>query len=946
MKNLYTVLTLILLFSVQFVNAQISFTERNDLLMDPNFNSGGPIGVVDVNDDGRDDIVRMDQGYILNFELQNGTEIPFTNQFIGNLNNVGNWSMCAADIHNNGFLSVWADGALAESDENGENFNIYNLEQSSFFVQGSNFVDINNDGWLDAFACNDDGESGIWRNDGSGNLVPQNDWIDMSVNGSSGEQASGNYGSIWTDFDNDGDIDLYIAKCRQGVTNPEDPRRINVLYVNDGMGNFTEMGEEHGLRIGWQSWTADFQDINNDGWLDAFILNHDYQAQIMLNDGTGHFTELENTGINVGGFPIQGVLRDFDNDGFVDAIVTGSNAQIFKNNGDLTFTEIQNPFPNSNGVLSFGCGDLNSDGFVDVYTGYGNGFVSPSNTSDVLHMNDGNDNNHLSVHLRGVVSNRDGLGAKIEIYGEWGMQVREVRSGESYGIMNSMNQYFGLGTATEIDSMIIRWPSGFTQAEYDLQVNSFVEIIEGGCLAASPSVMINGPDTFCSGDSTELRGQDGYSSYTWSTGDTTQNIIVTEAGNYRLTVTDESDCFGFSASTSIVVDPILNPSIIAEGDLVICEGESVILTEIGAADTLTYTWSTGETGNSIEVTQSGTYTVGVAGLCNDFQSNSISVLVDQYPDAPIADPVTILEGEQAFLTATGTNIAWYETEQSGDVLAVGENYTTPILTETTTYFAESRTGLIGTKEEVGMNNHFGSLYSGDQNGNNLLSFDAFEPFILDSVKVYTDTEAIRKIVVYDENSNLVASKEVLIPFGENVIALGLEIPQGNNLSITTDAEVNQTSLGIQGPRLQRSDQNVSFPYVVDGIVSINESNFGVFWYYYFYDWKISTPSHICASERTPVEVTVDNDVATYDIFNSNLVSAFPNPTTGQMVVDLNIDTNENLTLDLLNLQGQLMTKIKLDNKRTYLDLSQYPKGVYTFSIVIKNDIYQGRVIVQ
>jgi hypothetical protein len=88
------------------------------------------------------------------------------------------------------------------------------------------------------FACHDDAAGRIWGNDGSGALQESNNWIDLATVPAS--DNSGNYGSVWSDIDNDGDLDLYIAKCRQGVNDPSDPRRINALYINDGAGNYTE----------------------------------------------------------------------------------------------------------------------------------------------------------------------------------------------------------------------------------------------------------------------------------------------------------------------------------------------------------------------------------------------------------------------------------------------------------------------------------------------------------------------------------------------------------------------------------------------------------------------------------------------------------------------------------------------------------------------------------
>jgi hypothetical protein len=328
-------------------------------------------------------------------------------------------------------------------------------------------------------------------------------------------------------------------------------------------------------------------------------------------------------------------MRDFDNDGYVDIIVSGSTQHLFKNNGDLTFTEEIGLF-DGNEMESYALGDLNNDGFVDVYAGYASIYTSPSNIDDVVWLNDGNSNNHLSVQLQGVISNRNAVGARVEVYGPWGVQVRDVRSGESYGIMNSMIQYFGLGTASEIDSVVVNWPSGIKQTETGVNVNSTLKLIEGGCIADAPILDVIGSTLFCTGESITINAPAGYASYEWSTGATTPSINVTTQGNFSVTVTDVSGCFGFSSNITTIVDPVLTPEIIAEGDVIFCDGETVVLSEIATPDAISYTWSDNQTGSSITVSQSGLYTVEVEGPCNSFVSQEIEVDVLPIPGDPTA----------------------------------------------------------------------------------------------------------------------------------------------------------------------------------------------------------------------------------------------------------------------------------------------------------------------
>lgn len=951
MKRILTLYFLSCLFLSQSLYAQISFNNRNDLLNKADFHSGVAMGVTDMNNDGKDDIIRMDEGYDLQIEYQNGTNETFTSQYIGEMSNFSKWSMCIGDIDNNGFSEILTGGisenyTMAKANADGTVYSTINLPGGDeIFVQGSNFVDINNDGLLDAFACHDDGESRIWGNDGNGNLVSRDNWIDMSVNGNSGEPASGNYGSIWTDFDNDGDIDLYLAKCRQGVTNTTDPRRINTLYVNDGNGGFTEKGAEYGLRIGWQSWTADFQDVNNDGWLDCFITNHDHEAQLMINDGTGHYTEATNTGINASGLPVQGVMRDFDNDGWIDILISGNKGQIFKNNGDLTFTEVTGIF-NNNALESFALGDLNNDGFVDVYGGYASVFTNPTTVDDVVWINNGGSNNYLSVDLEGVISNRNAVGARITIYGDWGIQIREVRAGESYGILNSTIQYFGLGTATEVDSILINWPSGIDQKEYNLSINTTLQILEGGCIATAPTLTANGPTTFCTGESVILSAPAGFASYTWSNGATTNEIEVTTPGIYALTITDDNGCFGFAESITVVVDPELTPLIAITDAPFLCEGESIQLMQSGLPPNTNFMWSNGEMGSTLTVTQSGTYSLIAEGLCGNFSSNEIVVEVFDTPQAPTASDVVVAPGETATLEASGNDLAWYTLQTGGIPFAYGEQIEIPNITVATTVYVEDRNGIHGIKESVGMLGHKGSFYSSNDDNNNRLFFNALEDVRIDSVKVYTDDEFVRRIILLDEGDKEIAAVDVNIPEGESYIYLGIDVPAGNNYSLTTDGNINLQNASHFGPRLRRSDQGVNFPYDIANIISLTRSDFGTDWYYYFFDWKVSTPSYLCPGDRTTVNITLDDQSATTNIGDANKVTIFPNPSNGLFNINTTFEISDQAVLTITNLAGQEVLQQKINQKTNSLHLDQLPKGIYLLKLVHGNSIYANKLAIQ
>ena len=923
-----------------FAQAQISFANANDRLAVPNVRSGVAIAVADMNGDGLDDIVRLSQGRILMIEFQQAGGGQFLNYTFGQIANQSQWSICVGDLDNDGFNEILTGGRydgvkLIRTQDGGASYAVSTLPGPNMFVQATNLVDINNDGFLDYFACHDDAESRIWANDSLGNLVPADDWIDMATVPPS--DNSGNYGSVWTDFDNDGDLDLYIAKCRQGVNSPADPRRINALFVNDGNGNFTEMAADFNLKIGAQSWTAEFMDIDNDGDLDCFITNHDQASMLLENDGTGVFTDITaSSGIVVQGLPIQAIMRDFDNDGFVDLLVAGTRHHLFRNNGDKTFTEITGLF-DQNWIESYAVGDLNHDGLLDIYAGYAQIYTNPSTIDDVLWLNTtANGNNFLTVNLIGEQSNRNGVGARLELYGPWGIQVREVRAGESYGIMNSFAQHFGLGPSERADSLIVRWPSGIVDRYEEVAANQFVTLLEDACTSPEAFIIQEGPNAICSGDTVYLFAPAGFS-YEWSTGDTTQSIAVTAAGSYNVTITDGSPCFGVSPNVSIVVNPQEMPTIVAEGELRFCTGGSVVLTASEAAG---HQWSTGETGASIVVAESGAYTVTVQGLCETFTSPPISVEVLPAP-APEIDSVGYAE-EMAVLAVSGSNVFWYAEPSGGELLGSGNILVVPIESDTA-FYAENVELYAGPSHAVGMAAHQGNAFSGNQFNSGIV-FDCFSPFTLHTVKVYTDTEGPRVIELQDAGGNVLQSRTVDIPSGEHLVELGFEVLPGTDLFLTTNTAHNDSTYGYASPRLQRSSAGVAYPYVVEGVVALKTSSLGSDRYYYFYDWRIQEPSLECVSERIAVGVQVvsSREAATA----AGVLRVAPNPTEGAALLLLPAQRPSDGLLRVLDATGRLAAQALIPREAAdfRLDLSAWPAGLYHLQLAAGAEIWVGKVI--
>jgi hypothetical protein len=942
--------TLLLLYLAAQHNlaAQINFTNQTHLLTPQKHFSGVAIAVLDMNGDGRDDIARMNLGYLASIAYQQEPNMPFDTRALQALGNESQWGMCAGDLDNNGFPDLLAGGfydniKILMADDNGVTYNLVQLTQPTTFTQCVNLADINNDGDLDAFVCHDDGAARIFGNNGAGSLVYQPGWINLATVPPS--DNSGNYGSVWSDVDNDNDLDLYIAKCRQGVTSPTDGRRINQLFLNNGNGTYTQdTVNASGLRIGAQSWTADFGDIDNDGDFDCFITNHDVKSQLLLNDGAGHFTDISvAAGIEIiGGLPIQGVFRDFDNDGYVDILVAGSIHYLLRNNGDRSFTLVPDVF-DGNQMESFAIGDLNNDGFQDVYGGYANIYTDPSNIPDALWMNTGNDNHFFGMNLRGVQSNQSAVGAKVKLYSPLGIQIREVRAGESYGIMNSMQIHFGMGDQPIVDSIAVFWPSGVIDRLYNLPVNQYVNLQEGGCLTPAIEIQALGATTFCTGDSVALAAPAGYA-YSWSTGDTTALIHVFSAGIYRVTVTDPDGCSAISNQIATFTDPVETPSITVAGDTIFCAGGSTVLM---ASTAQSYLWSNGSAEQSILVTASGQYRVRAQGLCGFFESAPVHVTVLD-PDVPQVTPDTTWLLGRALLTAVGDSVLWFDAP-GGNLIATGDSLLTPVLDSSTTFWAQNLLVLDEQDVFAGPVNHQGTTQAGNQ-FNGALIFDCLRPFRLATVKVYAQIAGQRKIDLI-QNGAVIQSKTMNIPIGISNLALDFDIPIGADLQLSTDGAVNQANLGTLSPQLRRSDQGVAFPYVIPGVLSIKNSNFGSDRYYYFYNWQLDFYETACYSAPVPVQAVVDSTLLrTSNPDETVAVSIFPNPSSGLVSIAFPAGVDQTGYLRVTDAQGRQVFETDTPAAARYntfnLNLSGQPAGVYFLEWRGASGKWRGKVMLK
>lgn len=456
MKTIYSFL---IFCSLSSVYAQdVTFTSQNVS------GGNGNIGVVDLNGDYLDDLLTPSS---TNLQIQYQTTSGFDLVNIPiSASNPPNWSICAGDYDANGINDIMYGGgngvSFLKANSDGSSYTLDDESNIFIFSQRTNFVDINNDGHLDAFVCHDVAPNVYFLNDGNGDFLDE-------IQGGLGDTATGNnYGSLWFDYDNDGDSDLYLSKCVVGSNNTSDPNRRNQLHRNNGDGTYTEVGQASGLDSNTQSWSSAVGDFDNDGDMDLVIADqhiNEIGTRFMINNGDGTFDDITAGTLfeNLDG-AIDIVTFDFNNDGYLD-IYSEFTTRLLLNNGDMTFTANATQIPGGGAV-----GDLNNDGFLDVFK------------NGVVRINDGNDNNWLKLNLEGVDSNINGIGAKITIEGGFGIQVRNVRSGEGFSNMHSLNPHFGLGAATTIDVLTIEWPSGIIDSIENITSNQTVFVEEGNLI--------------------------------------------------------------------------------------------------------------------------------------------------------------------------------------------------------------------------------------------------------------------------------------------------------------------------------------------------------------------------------------------------------------------------------------------------------------------------------
>ncbi|RZJ70495.1 FG-GAP-like repeat-containing protein [Flavobacterium sp.] len=450
-------------FDFQIIQQEIVYPVQYVATPIATVNSGYNMCIVDMNGDGKDDIAGVSQNNLRIHYQGNAGALTYTDFPITGNSMMPSWSIAAGDYNKDGYtdLLLGAGSGLTFWRSNNTGTAYTNVTPGQYiFCQRTNFVDLNADGNLDAFSCHDVDDNCYYMNDGTGNLT----FGQVSGTNSYG-QGGGNYATIWTDYNNDGLVDLFISKCSGPPCQ---------LRKNNGNGVFTDVSSVSGLNFTpVSSWSSAVADFDNDGDMDILVgSNGGSPTRLYRNElGSGApdmFTNITLASGYAAGSPTgrDYIAYDFDNDGFVD--VMGGGNRIMFNQHDSSF------LPSIYSGLGVGAvGDLNGDGFLDIQNGNTIRYAVP------------NGNNWTKITLQGVQSNKQGIGARVEIYGAWGKQIRDIRSGEGFGYMSTLNAHFGLGQATAITQVIIRWPSGTVDVVQNPPTNTALNVVEGSTLAVN-----------------------------------------------------------------------------------------------------------------------------------------------------------------------------------------------------------------------------------------------------------------------------------------------------------------------------------------------------------------------------------------------------------------------------------------------------------------------------
>ena len=583
--------------------------------------------------------------------------------------------MSLADFNGDGWpdLTVCRHGAPTSFFENivGEFSQVFYNMPTYFKTRHFNWVDIDNDGDLDACITSEEGYIKIFEQ-----TEPEL-FVDVTALTGILDTPAEFYSNSWGDYDGDGLLDLYLPVYEMDPTG-----EVNALYhnlggfvfeniaptspVNDGQeasfigafvdvdndvdpdlfvindrdasfnhlyqnndGVFSDVSLSSGLEHNFFPMTCTVGDYDNNGALDFFMTNNPVtNFFLMANNGDGTFENVsEEAGIQGAAFGWGANFFDYDNDGWLDLHVNtmpfwsmiGQN-YLFHNNGDGTFEDVseasgttEDPSVTYCGVI----GDINNDGKQD--------FVTYSDLPFGLQVwiNESEAGNFLKVTPSGVYSNSQAVGTRIEAYTEGQMQIRYTLCGESFLAQNSQAMHFGIGEAEMVDSLKVVYPSGLIDWYYDIPANTTMLVEEGE--TNSFVIGVEGQTTICPGDSVVIGTLNGATAL-WNTGESAAHITVTEGGDYFASQAINDMVSLVSDTVTIIVEPY--PEYGFDFVQATCTYDSSYVTITPAPDTdYVLTWENGLTlGWATASLDTGTYALSISTPSGCLSTESFDVL--------------------------------------------------------------------------------------------------------------------------------------------------------------------------------------------------------------------------------------------------------------------------------------------------------------------------------
>lgn len=368
----------------------------------------------------------------------------------------------------------------------------------------------------------------------------------------------------------------------------------------------------------------------------------------------------------------------------------------------------------------------------------------------------------------------------------------------------------------------------------------------------------------------------------------------------------------------------------------LCDGQTITLTATAGTSFL---WSTGDTTQSITISQPGAYTCEVTNFCGTNTSEPFIVNnVVPNPPSTIGDTVCFSGIAQLTANASG-NVTWYD--ENGLYVGTGSTFTTPTITASTTYFVQNTDTYADTSKAEPFTNGIGG--GGYVNSEQYEVFNSYINSTLSSVLVYAQSAGNVTIQLQDETGGVLATTTATVPAGSSRVNLNFALPIDSNLRLVGK---NITT----GTGLYRNNNSATYPYDMPGVLSIVGASAGASYYYYFYDWEILRQNSTCSSELVPVTAVVSTcaGLAENTPFK-NSIKVAPNPSNGQFNVQFQTGYSGEIYAEMYNLVGEKVYTTSLNHHEGMnsfsVNTSNLSKGVYMFTLVFEGKNYTTRLII-